>query len=124
MPSSRPPTGPTNERLRLLVRFLRKASKENKARIWKYVAELLERPRRKRIVVNVGKLERLCNDGDIVVVPGKLLGDGILTKKVTVAAYAFSKSAYGKVIKAGGKPISIPELVRTNPKGSNVKIII
>ncbi len=124
MPSSRPPTGPTNERLRMLIRFLRKAAKENKAKIWKYVAELLERPRRKRIVVNVGKLERLCNDGDQVVIPGKLLGDGVLTKKVIVAAYAFSKSAYEKVLRAGGKPISIPELVRMNPKGSNVKIII
>ncbi|NPA69231.1 MAG: 50S ribosomal protein L18e [Crenarchaeota archaeon] len=124
MPSSRPPTGPTNERLRMLIRFLRKASKENKAKIWRYVAELLEKPRRKRIEVNVGKLERLCTDGDVVVIPGKLLGDGVLTKKITVAAYAFSKSAYEKVLRAGGRPISIPDLVRENPKGSNVKIII
>ncbi|NPA23446.1 MAG: 50S ribosomal protein L18e [Crenarchaeota archaeon] len=124
MPSSRPPTGPTNERLRMLIRFLRKASRENKVRIWRYVAELLEKPTRKRVEVNVGKLERLCNDGDVIVVPGKLLGDGVLTKKVTVAAYAFSKVAYEKVLRAGGKPISIPDLVRENPKGSNVKIII
>ena len=124
MPSSRPSTGPTNERLRMLIRFLRKAAKEYNAKIWRYVAELLEKPRRKRIVVNIGKINRFVNDGDQVVVPGKVLGDGILTKKVTIAAYAFSKSAYEKIIKAGAEAISIPELIRRNPKGSNVKIII
>ena len=124
MPSSRPPTGPTNERLRMLIRFLRKAAKEYNAKIWRYVAELLEKPRRKRIVVNIGKINRFVNDGDQVVVPGKVLGDGVLTKKVTIAAYSFSKSAYEKIIKAGAEAISIPELIRRNPKGSNVKIII
>ncbi len=124
MPSSRPPTGPTNEQLRMLIRFLRKASREYGARIWRYVAELLEKPRRKRIAVNVGKLNRLCNDGDVVVIPGKLLGGGVIHKKVTVAVFKCSKSAYEKIVSAGGKVISIPELVRMNPKGSHVKIII
>ncbi len=108
----------------MLVRFLRKASREYKADIWRYVAELLERPRRRRIVVNVGKLNRVCNDGDVVVVPGKLLGDGVVEKKITVAVFKCSRSAYEKIVSSGGKVISIPELVRQNPRGSHVKIII
>ena len=70
------PTGPTNRQLRMLVRFLRKAAVANSANIWRAVAEYIERPRRQRIVVNVGKLERVAKDGDIVVVPGKLLAGG------------------------------------------------
>ena len=118
------PTGPTNAQLRMLIRFLKKAANEYKAKIWDYVAELLSKPRRQRIEVNVGKIDRYTNEGDMVVVPGKVLGGGTITKRVIVAAYAFSKSAYEKIIKAGGEAISIPELVRRNPKGSYVKIII
>ena len=35
----------------------------------------------------------------------KILGDGELTKKLTVTAHAFSKSALEKIEKAGGKAI-------------------
>ncbi len=118
------PTGPTNPELRMLIRFLRKAAHEYNARIWAYVADLLERPRRQRVEVNVGKINRLCNDGDVVVVPGKVLGGGAITKRVIVAAWAFSKKAKELIERAGGKAISIPELVRANNRGSGVKIII
>jgi large subunit ribosomal protein L18e len=120
------PTGPTNRQLRMLTRFLRKAAALNSARIWSAVADLLERPGRRRVVVNVGKLEKLSyvKDGDSVVIPGKLLGGGVLRKRVTVAAYKVSKSAVQKVLEAGGEVLTIPEVVRRSPKGSGVKIVI
>ncbi|MGB7343495.1 MAG: 50S ribosomal protein L15 [Pirellulaceae bacterium] len=66
--------------------------------------------------VNVGKLNELFNDGDEVtlavmsdrdIAKGtfdevKILGDGELTKKLTVSAHRFSKSAEEKITKAGG----------------------
>jgi large subunit ribosomal protein L18e len=118
------PTGPTNRQLRILVRFLRKAAVANSANIWGAVAEYIERPRRQRIVVNVGKLDRIAKDGDVVVVPGKLLGGGKLSKRVVVAAVKASPKAIQKVIEAGGEVLTIPELVRRFPKGSGVRIII
>jgi large subunit ribosomal protein L18e len=118
------PTGPTNRQLRMLVRFLRKAAVANSANIWRAVAEYIERPRRQRIVVNVGKLDRVAKDGDVVVVPGKLLGGGKLSKRVVVAAVKASPKAIQKVIEAGGEVLTIPELVRRYPKGSGVRIII
>ncbi len=117
-------TGPTNVHLRKLIRFLEKVSNQNKVRIWKYVAELLSKPTRQRVEVNVGKINRLTKEGDTVVVPGKVLGGGILDHKVVVAAWRFSEQARKKIIKAGGEAISIEELVQRNPKGSFVKIII
>ncbi len=119
-----PVRGSTNLQLRTLIRFLRKASSMYKASIWKYVAELLEKPRRQRIAVNLGKINRLVNDGDQVVVPGKVLAAGIIDKKITIAAWRFSKSAIEKALRSGCEVVTIPELVRRNPKGSNVKIVV
>lgn len=113
----------TNPYLRMTIRFLEKARKQYNAPLWGKVAELLSKPRRDRVIVNVGKLNRLANDGDVIVVPGKVLGYGELSKRVTVAAWAFSKTAIDKIKATGGEAITIPELVRRMPKPSNVKLI-
>jgi large subunit ribosomal protein L15 len=66
-------------------------------------------------VVNLGRLEKL--DGDSFTVDRllelgivkkmgdgvKILGTGQLTRKITVEAHQFSKSAVEKIEKAGGK---------------------
>jgi large subunit ribosomal protein L18e len=113
----------TNPELLQTVRFLRKQSKENEARIWKRIAELLAKPRRKRVAVNISRLNRYTEKNEIVVVPGKVLGAGEIDHPITVAAFAFSQKAREKIRKARGKCLSIIELVKKNPKGSKVKII-
>ncbi|WP_291999958.1 50S ribosomal protein L18e [Caldivirga sp.] len=115
--------GSSNRYLRMTVRFLEVAHRRYNVGLWATVAVLLSRPRRGRVVVNVGELNRLLNDGDVAVVPGKVLGDGELSKRVTVAAWAFSKTAISKIKANGGEALSIPELVRRMPKPSGVKII-
>jgi large subunit ribosomal protein L18e len=117
------PTGPTNPYLRKLIIYLEKASKKNNAPIWKYVAELLSKPRRKKIEVNLYKINRFAKDGDQIIVPGKVLGVGEINKKIVIAAWKFSKNALNK-LKNKAEILSIEELVKRNPKGSNVKIII
>ncbi len=117
-------TGPTNYVWRMTIRYLRKAARANNANIWRYVAELLERPRRRRVVVNVSKISRYAKDGEVIVVPGKVLGAGNIDKPVTVAAMAFSKSAVEKIKAAGGRTMHILDLVKENPRGSGVRIII
>lgn len=114
----------TNVQLLALVRFLKKKSRENDAKIWAYVAELLSRPRKLRAQVNLSRINRYTKEGDIVVVPGKVLGDGYLDHKVTIAAFAFSENAKKKIMEAGGRLMNIDELVNENPKGSGVKIIV
>jgi len=114
----------TNVQLLALIKFLKKKAREHRAKIWEYVAELLGKPRRLRPQVNISKINRHTQPGDTVVVPGKVLGAGILKHKVNVAAFAFSETAKRKIMDAGGKVLNIEELVEQNPKGSNVKIII
>jgi len=73
--------------------------------------------------VNLSRINRHTSEGDVVVVPGKVLGAGLLRHPVTVAAFAFTRSARQKILEAGGKCLDIRELVELNPKGSGVKII-
>ena len=117
-------TGPTNILIRMTIRKLRSAAHRNKAPIWRYVAELVERPRRLRIVVNVSKINRYTKPGDVVVVPGKVLGAGSIDHPVTVAALGFSEEAARKIVSAGGRIMHILQLIEENPRGSKVKIII
>ncbi len=122
------PTGPTNIELRKLIRDLKKASRKYNAPIWRDVAERLSRPRRQRAEVNVGKLDGLARRGVIqenetVLVPGKVLGDGVLTQPLRVAAWRFSRTARKKIEAAGGECLTIRELMEENPRGSYVRII-
>jgi large subunit ribosomal protein L18e len=113
----------TNPELIETIQFLKKQSKENRAGIWISVAELLAKSRRKRISVNISRLNRYTEKNEIVVVPGKVLGAGEIDHPITVAAFAFSQKAKEKIKKARGKCLSIFELVKKNPKGSNIKMI-
>jgi len=117
-------TGPTNIVLRKLITNLRKASNKYNVPIWKYVSELLERPSRRRVVVNLSRIERYANEGEQIVVPGKVLGSGTLTKRVTIAAISFSETALNKIKETGGRPVSIEDLIYENPKGKGVKVIV
>ncbi|GBC75752.1 50S ribosomal protein L15 [archaeon HR06] len=102
-----------------LIKFLKKKSKENDAPIWMSVAKFLERPR----IVNVGKISRLTKDGDLVIVPGKVLGGGSINHNVIVGAYNFSEKARRKINEAGGKALSLEEFINLYPKGSRVLVI-
>lgn len=113
----------TNPGLRMLIQDLKKRSWENEAPIWRDIAKRLEKPTKARAVVNLSRVDRYANEGDTVLVPGKLLAAGVITKKVRVAAYSFSAGALEKVVAAGGECISIQAIADTNPKGTNIKIL-
>ncbi len=116
-------SGSTDPNTRALINALRKTSTKHDVKIWKRVAELLSRPTRRRPAVNVGKIERHTNDGDVIIVPGKVLASGALTHKVTVAALNASTSARSVIVSAGGSLITINELLTKIPKGKGVTII-
>ncbi len=116
-------TGPTNIVLRKTIRMLKKAANQHNAPIWDAVAEKLSAPRRRRVAVNLSKINRYTSEGDTVVIPGKVLAAGALNHPVTVAAAAFSQKAVEKIQAAGGRVIHILQLVEENPRGSGVKII-
>ena len=113
----------TNPQLTSLIRNLRKTTSEDSGEIWRDVADRLSTSRRRRIKVNVSQLNRYTKTGETVVVPGKVLGAGIIDHAITVAAFAFSDQAKAKIKKAKGKCLSIEALKKKNLKGANVKIM-
>jgi large subunit ribosomal protein L18e len=113
----------TNPELITLIRSLRKKSRENQVAIWRYIADRVSASRRRRIAVNVSRLNRHTKEGETVAVPGKVLGAGIVDHPINVAAFAFSDQALSKILKAKGKCLSIKDLMEKNPTGTNVKVI-
>jgi len=112
----------TNPQLIRTIDVLYEAARRHKAAIWKAVAKKLEKPAKNWAEVNVGKIAKHLKEGEIALVPGKVLGMGE-AGKIEVAAWKFSKTAREKIEKAGGKCYTIIELIEKNPKGSNVRII-
>lgn len=85
------------------------------------------------LVVNVGDIDRAFNDGDVVDAAAlkakglakgpsdgvRILGTGEVTKKLTVKAHHFSKSAAEKITARGGTTDVIPKPAR--PKRNKMK---
>ncbi|UCC33443.1 MAG: 50S ribosomal protein L18e [Candidatus Bathyarchaeota archaeon] len=115
--------GATNLELTEIIRALRKKSRENEVRVWRSIADRLARSRQRRASVNLSHLRRHTKKGDIVAIPGKVLGSGKINHSLHVAAFAFSKKAKLKILEAKGKCLSIQELAEKNPKGTNVRIL-
>ena len=91
-------------------------------KLWKRVAIELEKSTRQMPRVNILKLDRYVREGEIAIVPGKVLSLGQLSKKMTVAALHFSDRAKEK-INTKGEALSIDQLLQKNPKGNKVRII-
>jgi large subunit ribosomal protein L18e len=113
----------TNPELTELSRYLRKQSTENNAKIWKTIATLLTKTKRNRVAVNLSRLNRNTQKNEVAVVPGKVLSAGEIDHPLTITAFAFSQKAREKILAAHGKCLSFTDLIKKNPKGSNVKII-
>jgi large subunit ribosomal protein L18e len=105
------------------IELLKKKSYEEKAPIWRALAESLSKARARRAEVNIGEIAKHTKKNDTVAVPGKILGAGEINHKVTAAAMGFSSKAAEKITKAGGKCLSLEELIKKNPRGSRVKIM-
>jgi large subunit ribosomal protein L18e len=110
------------ELLRVLVE-LRRAARTHHAPVWESVADRLERPRHATVPLNVGQLERLTTADEMIVVAGKLLSEGPLSKRLTVGAFSYSAGARAKVHAAGGAALTLPELVKTKPDGKGVRFL-
>ncbi len=112
-----------NPRLTNLIDDLQALADDEDAEVWRDVATRLESPRREHAEVNVSEIERYASEDEAVVVPGKVLGSGVLSKTVTVAAFDFSGSAEDKIERADGEAVPLDDYVADNPDGSEVRVV-
>ena len=113
----------TNPMLVSLIHDLKKTANKNDAPVWKDIAIRLEKPSRNWPVVNLDRIDRHIRENETALIPGKVLSPGNLTKKVSIAAWSFSKRSVEKIKKAGGKTLSIQDVMKNNPEGKDIRIL-
>ncbi len=90
---------------------------------WLGVASALAGPRRNRININLEEIDKKAEDGETIVVPGKVLSQGDVSKKLKVVALGFSDKAKEKLLKAGCKVSGILKEIKSNPQAKNIKVL-
>ncbi len=120
--ASVPETKTTNKVLFDTIRDLKKLSNTSGEKVWKAVAAKLAGPASQRCEVNLSKIERHSSDKETVIIAGKVLASGTLTKKVTIVAFGASESAKTKIKEAGATFIEIKDYISKKPS-AKVKIL-
>ncbi|MHA1734721.1 MAG: 50S ribosomal protein L18e [Promethearchaeota archaeon] len=113
------PTGPSDKNIRKLARMLWKTKRP----VYQVISKNLMKPRRThRVEANLHRIDKKTKEGDTIIVPGKVLGQGEISHKITIAALSASESALKKLQGAKCEYIKIETLVERNPEGKGVKI--
>ena len=106
-----------------LVKELKSASKKNEAPIWSKIAKNALKSNSNKKTINLKKIDRLTDDGNAVVISGKILGTGKLSHKVLVSSFSISNSAAKKIKESGGEILQLSDMIDRFPTGKGVKII-
>ena len=113
----------TNQVVVQMVKELKQASSKNDAPIWSKLAKLALKTSSVRRVVNLTKINEVTKENAVIVVPGKVLGTGNVSHKITLSSFSISNSAANKIIESGGTIISFSEMIKKFPTGKGVIII-
>ena len=104
----------------LIVQTIIEAKKNDK---WLDVAGMLSGPSKKRITLNLSDVDKIAEEGETIVIPGKILSQGDINKKIKVVLLSCSNKAKEKLMKANCEISSILEEIKKNPKAGGLKII-
>ena len=113
----------TNQVVIRMASDLRKASVKNNAPIWGKLSEYALKPSIARRDINLNRINELTKENDTVVFPGKVLGTGTVSHKITLCAFSISNAAAAKVLENGGKLITHTDLIKQNPTGKGVVLL-
>lgn len=90
---------------------------------WSDIANKISRPRRMQPAINIGEIDRETKEGDTVLVPGKVLSSGSVSKKIRIVALGFSEEARKKLKEKKCEIVLIREEIKVNPKAQGIKLI-
>ena len=90
---------------------------------WIKLAKLLSQSTRKHSSVNLAEIDKQTSLGDSVLVPGKVLSIGEITKKIRICSLGISQEALEKLKKTRSEWISILEEIKIKSKAEGLKII-
>ena len=110
-------------KLTQLVKELKDASRKNEAPIWSKIAKNALKSNSNKKSINLEKIDSLTNDGNAVIISGKILGTGKLSHKVLVSSFSISNTAAKKIKESGGQVLKFSDMIKKFPTGNGVKII-
>ncbi len=90
---------------------------------WLELSKILSSSSRKYSSVNLSDIEKATSIGDTIVVLGKILSLGELSKKIRICSLSISHNAREKLKKTKSEWRSLTEEIKSNPKCEGVKII-
>jgi len=105
------------------LKILKKAYRENEAPIWAKVADFVQKSRSNQKIINLKRINETTEDGNAIIITGKVLGTGNISHKVSVSSFSISNSAAKKIIESGGEVLKFSEMIQKFPTGKGVKII-
>lgn len=97
------------------------ASKKNSK--WINVASILSGSKKNRKDINLSEINNKTKQGEKIVIPGKVLSQGNVDKKIKVIALGFSEKAREKLNKAGCEISNISEEIKSNPSAKGLKFL-
>ncbi len=91
--------------------------------VWLNVSGYLSSSTRNMPEVNLSEIELNSKEGDTIIVPGKVLGEGDITKKLRVCAFKFSHEAFIKLKNKKCETVMLIDEIKKNPKAMGVRVI-
>ena len=105
-----------------MIKDLKQASRKNEAPIWSKLANLAIKPSSARRVVNLARINKITKENDVLFVPGKVLGTGNMSHKITLSSFSISTTAANKIIQTGGSIMTYSDMIKKFPTGKGVII--
>jgi len=105
-----------------MIKDFKQASKKNEAPIWSRLADLAVKPSTSRRVVNLTRINKTTKENNVLFVPGKVLGTGSMSHKITLCSFSMSTTAAKKIVQTGGKIMTYSEMIKKYPTGKGVII--
>ena len=68
------------------------------------------------------RINKITKENDVIFVPGKVLGTGNISHKITLCSFSISITAANKIIKSGGNVMSAHDMIKKYPTGKGVTI--
>ena len=103
-----------------IIELVRLTSKSSS---WDKITKVLAGPTRQYPSFNLNQIDAKVSAGDTLIIPGKVLSQGDLTKKIKICALSISKTAREKLKISKSEFTPLIEEVKKNQKAEGVKIL-
>ena len=103
-----------------VVETIREAMKHKP---WVKVLAILSGPKCNYTSLNLSQINNKSSVGDTVLIVGKVLSLGSITKKIKICALSISENAKVKLKESKSEFITIFDEIKKNPKAEGIKIL-